>query len=88
MKQHKAKKIIFAATHGLFSKNACCNLQKAIKDKKINYLYITNTLDSIYDCKIDYLKIVDISPMIGEIIKIYQGNGYKTITNLYNKTRI
>lgn len=88
LKQHKAKKIVFAATHGLFSKNACHNLQKAIKDKKIDRMYITNTLDTIYNCKIDHLKIVDISPMIGEIIKIYQGIGYKTITNLYNKTKI
>ncbi len=88
LKRYKAKKIIFAATHGLFSQNASDKLQKAIMNKKVDCIYITNTLDSVYNCKIDHLQIVDISPMIGELIKIYQGNGYKTITNLYNKTKI
>ena len=88
LKQKGATHIVCAATHGLFSKDAADRFNKALTDKTINHLYVTNSLDSVYESGIKKIEIVDLSSLIAELIKIYEGEGYETITKLYNKTKI
>jgi len=88
LKKNGAKKIICAATHGLFSGDAAERFTKALKDKIIDDLYVSNTLDSVYDANINDLKIVDISPLLAELIKIYEGKGYESITELYKHSKL
>ena len=86
LKKKGATHIICAATHGLFSGEAVKRFNKALSDGTIDHLYVSNSLDSVYTCGIKKLHVVDISLLISELIKIYDGAGYGTITELYKKT--
>lgn len=86
LKEKGAKKIVAGATHGLFSRDAVTNFNAALKHKWIDGLYISNTLDHVYDLPIEGMHIVDISPLVAEIIKVYMTNTTQSITRLYNSS--
>lgn len=86
LKNAGALSIECVATHGLFSRDAAERFNQALKEKTISKLYVSNTLDSVYECGIKGIKIVDISPLISELIKIYEGTGFKSISELYKNS--
>lgn len=71
LKEKGCNNIIVGATHGILSNDAENKLNLACKNKLINHLYISNTINTIYDKKINKLKIVDISKQLAKIIKVY-----------------
>ncbi len=85
LKKKGAKKIFAGATHGLFSRDAVSSFNNALKHKWIDGLFISNTLDQVYDLPINGLHIVDISPLIGGILDVYMTNTTKSITHLYKR---
>lgn len=85
LKQKGVKRIFAGATHGLFSRDAVANFNKALKDKHIDKLYISNTLDQVYTLGIQGLKIVDISPLLANILDVYMSDANKSITQIYKK---
>lgn len=85
LKEKGVKSILAGATHGLFSRNAVENFNIALKKKYIDGLYIANTLDQVYTLGIKGMKIVDISPLLAEILKVYMSDDNRSITELYNK---
>lgn len=85
LKQKGVKKIFAGATHGLFSRDAVKNFNDALKRKYIDRLYISNTLDQVNTIGIKGLKIVDVAPLLAEILKVYIADTDKSITQLYQK---
>ncbi|MBQ0045520.1 MAG: ribose-phosphate pyrophosphokinase [Mycoplasma sp.] len=85
LKQKGVKRIFAGATHGLFSRDAVANFNKALKDKYIDKLYISNTLDQVYTLGIEGLKIVDISSLLADILDVYMSDSNKSITQIYKK---
>ena len=85
LKKKGVKKILAGATHGLFSRDAVENFNKALKDKTIDGLYIANTLDQVNHLPIKGLKIVDVSSLIGDIIGVYMSDSDKSISQLFRK---
>lgn len=85
LKEKGVNKIFAGATHGLFSKNAIENFNNALRKKYIDRLYVSNTLDHVYGLGIKGLKIVDVSSLLAEILKVYMADTDKSITQLYQK---
>lgn len=85
LKHKGVKKIYAGATHGLFSRDAAEHFNKALKEKWIDGLYISNTLDQVNHLKIKGMKIVDISSLLADILEIYMSDANKSITKLYQK---
>lgn len=85
LKQKGVKKIFAGATHGLFSRDAVANFNTALKHKYIDRLYIGNTLDNVNHIGIKGLKIVDVSPLLADILNVYMTDTDKSITQLYKK---
>lgn len=88
LKKKGAKNIIAGATHALFSKDAPKKFNDAAKKKVFSSLYVSNSLDSVYDLKIKNLKIVDISDLLSKIINVYISDGKHTISELYATTAL
>ncbi|MCQ2747695.1 MAG: ribose-phosphate pyrophosphokinase [Mycoplasmoidaceae bacterium] len=85
LKEKGAKKIFAGATHGLFSHDAIKNFNKAIAKKQIDKLYIGNSIDHVYKLGIKGLKVVDLAPLIAEILKVYLSEEARSMTQLYKK---
>lgn len=85
LKQKGVKKIFAGATHGLFSRDAVANFNKALQEKTIDGLYVSNTLDQVNHLPIKGLKVVDISSLIADILDVYISDADKSITKLYQK---
>lgn len=88
LKKKGAKNIIAGATHGLFSNNGEARFNDAAKKKIFSRLYVSNSIDNVYDLKIKNLKIVDISDLLSKIVNVYVSDGKHTITELYAATKI
>ena len=61
-KQHGAKKVFAAITHGLFSQNAIQKIEKSC----LEHLFVTDTIPQ--DEEPSFIKVVSIAPMIAEAI--------------------
>lgn len=85
LRANGAKKIIVAATHGLFSRDAKDNLNKAVEDGVISKIYVTNSIEGVYDIGIKNLHIIDLAAYLSKVIKIYMGNGGDSISKMYEK---
>lgn len=81
LKEYGAKKIMVAASHGIFSKGFDafdnCNA--------INKIVILDTIESVYKIKSKKLKIIPVGPILAKIIKLSILG--KSITGFYNSTR-
>lgn len=88
LKKKGAKNIIAGATHALFSKDAPARFNEAAKKKIFSALYLSNSLDNVYNLKIKNLKIVDISDLLSKIINVYVSDGKHTISELYATTSL
>lgn len=88
LKKAGAKSVITAATHGLFSGNASINFNQALKERVISDIYVTNSMDAVYDVNIKGLKIIDLSKFFSDVIAVYISNGNKTITDLFKTTKV
>jgi ribose-phosphate pyrophosphokinase len=71
LKDHGAKTITIAATHGILSDPATERLSKAIKSNVISNIYLTNSVESVYNRKIPNLHVCDLGKYLSEIIKVY-----------------
>lgn len=77
-----AKKIIIAATHGLFSKG----FEMFQESKNIDKVIVTNSVSTIYDFKeFSKLSIVNIDNMLSQVITRNTQNG--SISELYDHLR-
>ncbi|MCV3754282.1 ribose-phosphate diphosphokinase [Ureaplasma zalophigenitalium] len=66
-----AASVTIMATHGLFNNNALQRIQKAIENKVINAVYIT---DTIKNPTYPWLKVVSVANSLSECIRIYSQN--------------
>ncbi|MDR0739359.1 MAG: ribose-phosphate diphosphokinase [Mycoplasmataceae bacterium] len=71
LKDHGAKSITIAATHGILSDPATERLSKAVKNGIISDIYLTNSIESVYARKIPNLHVCDLGKYLSEIIKVY-----------------
>lgn len=85
LKEKGAKSILIIATHGIFSGNAIEKLTKAINDKIISDIYVTDSIESVYKAKIPRLHIVSLSKLVAEIIKIYYSKEDGSISQLIDQ---
>jgi ribose-phosphate pyrophosphokinase len=82
LKDHGAKSITIAATHGILSDPATERLSKAVKAGVISNIYLTNSIESVYDRKIPGLHVCDLGKYLSEIIQVYYSeNG--SISSVY-----
>jgi ribose-phosphate pyrophosphokinase len=72
LKNKGAKSISVAVTHGIMSNPATDRIKEAMHSKIISHLYLTNSIQSVYDLDIKGLTIVDLGKYLSEIIEIYQ----------------
>ena len=87
LKKHGAKKVIVGASHGVFSNDAVNKFNQAIKRKIIDQIFVSNTIDNVYNLKIRNLKIVDIAKFLAEIIQVYTLTSSGSISKIYSKTK-
>ncbi|MDR1991622.1 MAG: ribose-phosphate diphosphokinase [Mycoplasmataceae bacterium] len=71
LKDFGAKSITIAATHGILSDPATERLSKAVKSGVISDIYLTNSIESVYERKIPNLHICDLGKYLSEIIRVY-----------------
>jgi ribose-phosphate pyrophosphokinase len=82
LKANGARHITVTATHGIFSDPATERLDKAVQDGTISNIYVTNTIESVYNRDIANLHIIDIGKYLSEIIQVYYHNG-GSISKIY-----
>ncbi|MDR3329800.1 MAG: ribose-phosphate diphosphokinase [Mycoplasmataceae bacterium] len=82
LKDHGAKSINIAATHGILSDPATERLSKAVKSGVISNIFITNSIESVYDRKIPNMHICDLGKYLSEIIEVYY-NENGSISQVY-----
>lgn len=73
LKEKGARDITIAACHGILSADAEDKINKAIDAGVIKNVFVSNSIESVYDSKVKNLKIVDLSHYLAEVIKIYIG---------------
>ncbi|MDQ0514156.1 ribose-phosphate pyrophosphokinase [Mycoplasmoides fastidiosum] len=86
LKANGANKIIILATHGVFSGDAVKNFNLAYDKKHLDAIYVTNTINTVYEKPISGLKIVDLSAFFADLIEIYI-KGAGSISGVYQKYR-
>ncbi|MDR2823292.1 MAG: ribose-phosphate pyrophosphokinase [Mycoplasmataceae bacterium] len=84
LKANGAKSITIAATHAILSEPAVERLQQAVNDKVVSDIYLTNSIESVYDHKIKNLHIVDLGKYLSEIIEVYYCDNL-SISEIYNR---
>lgn len=84
LKSKGAKSVSIIATHGLFNGKSIENFDQAFKDKIINHLYISNSIEN--NQKPKNATIVDISPLISSAISVFN-TGTGSISAIYGKYR-
>ena len=77
LKEHGAKDVSIAATHGVLSANACKKLEEAF----VKEVVITDTIKLPEKKKIDKIKQVTIAPLLAEAI--HRINTYESISGLF-----
>lgn len=87
LKRKGARSIIVGASHGVFSNYASNKFQQAIKNKIIEHIFISNSIDNVYNLKIKNLKIVDISKFLAKIIQVYTLASSGSISKIYSKAK-
>ncbi|WP_052663037.1 ribose-phosphate diphosphokinase [Mycoplasmoides pirum] len=87
LKTKKAKNIIVMATHGLFNGDAIKNFKQVAKEKTINKIYITDTIEPRKELsEISNLEIVSLSNFYSKIIKCYiYGTSVSNVYHEYDK---
>ena len=71
LKSKGAKTINVVATHGILSDPATERLSDAVESQYISDIYISNSIESVYDRKIPHLHIVDLGEYLAKIIGVY-----------------
>ncbi|GHU30891.1 ribose-phosphate pyrophosphokinase [Bacilli bacterium] len=74
LKEQGAKSITIAVTHGILSDPASERLTKAVKSGVVSNIYVTNSIESVYDRKIPNLHIVDLGKYLSEVVEVYYGH--------------
>ncbi|AEG72334.1 ribose-phosphate pyrophosphokinase [Mycoplasma haemofelis Ohio2] len=72
LKDKGANKVMVVVTHGLFSRNALENFQKAWEQKIIEKVYITDTIE--VEGSYPFLEVISVSKFLSKIINIYVQN--------------
>lgn len=83
LKSKGAKKITIMATHGVFSNDAIEKFIKFIDEKKIDALYITDTIEVNRQIKHPNIFVVNISEFLSDIIKAQIH--HTSISQIYDK---
>jgi ribose-phosphate pyrophosphokinase len=84
LRNKKAKSIRVAITHGIMSHPATERINEAMRNKVISHLYLTNSIESVYDLKIPNLTIVDLGKYLSEIIEIYHAHT-GSVSKIYDR---
>ncbi len=77
LKEHGAKEVSIAATHGVLSGNACENLENSC----VKEVVITDTIKLPEEKKIQKIKQISIAPLLAEAIN--RINTYESISGLF-----
>ncbi|MCR8612899.1 MAG: ribose-phosphate pyrophosphokinase [Mycoplasma sp.] len=76
-----ARKVIIAASHGLFSRG----FKLFDETKEIEKVYILDTIETVHEIKSDKVEVITVAPAIADVINSILNKG--AITNIYNKIR-
>lgn len=79
-----AKSIRVAITHGIMSDPATERINDAMKNKIISHLYLTNSIESVYNLQIPNLTIVDLGKYLSEIIEVYHAHT-GSVSKIYDR---
>lgn len=83
LKSKGAKTINIVATHGILSDPACERLSDAVESEIISDIYLSNSIEDVYNCNIPHLHIVDLGEYLAKIIEVYYSdNG--SISKVYD----
>ncbi|MGL4948092.1 MAG: ribose-phosphate diphosphokinase [Mycoplasma sp.] len=82
LKKEGAKSVHIMATHGLFNGNSVANFNKAMDEKIIDNLYISNSIETVEIP--NNTRVVDISDVISSAIEVFE-TGTGSISQIYCK---
>ncbi|MGL4951882.1 MAG: ribose-phosphate diphosphokinase [Mycoplasma sp.] len=82
LKREGAKSVHIMATHGLFNGNSIENFNNALKNKEIDNLFISNSIETVD--KPEGTRVVDISDIIASAIQVFE-TGTGSISQIYSK---
>lgn len=89
LKSKGAKTINIVATHGILSGPAIERLTDAVGSKIISNIYLSNSIESVYECGIPNLHIVDLGQYLAKVIEVYysENGSISKIYNLYEPSK-
>ncbi|MGL4950486.1 MAG: ribose-phosphate diphosphokinase [Mycoplasma sp.] len=82
LKKQGAKSVHIMATHGLFNGKAIENFNKAIENKEIDNLYISNSIETVDIPK--GTTVVDVSDVLSDAINVFE-TGTGSMSQIYLK---
>ncbi len=83
LKQKHAKEVLIIVTHPILSDPACERLNKLIKEKIINKIVVSNSIQLPKNKKINGLEILSVGDFIADVISTSINSN--SISDLYNK---
>lgn len=86
LKSFGARSVYILATHGLFNANAPKLFSDCYNAKIIDKVFVTNSIQTVYDLQIPGLKIISIASFLADIIRIYI-NDMGSVSDLYQKNK-
>lgn len=81
MKEHGAKKVIIAATHGIFSKG----FKDFDNSKAVDQVFVSDSISSVYDIKSPKVKVLSLDSMISKAISATINS--ESISEIYEEIR-
>ncbi|WP_381414840.1 ribose-phosphate pyrophosphokinase [Spiroplasma endosymbiont of Anurida maritima] len=85
LKKHGAKKVYIIATHGVLSDPACSRLSEVIEAGVVERVILTNTIDIPKEKIFKGLEIINIAPMVVDMIKaIVESRSLSDVYTAYN----
>lgn len=83
LKSKGAKTINIVSTHGILSGPAIERLTDAVNTEVISDIYLSNSIESVYESNIPHLHVVDLGEYLAKIIEVYYSHA-GSISKVYN----
>lgn len=83
LKSKGAKTINIIATHGILSDPAVQRLTDAVDTEVISNIYLSNSIETVYECKVPSLHVVDLGGYLAKVIEVYYSET-GSISKIYN----